>query len=676
MENKTNKCIIMSRVSTSIQELDIQEEECINLALADGYTKENMILVPRLGESARKIGQIITVDTPRGKIEIELDRDGIWDMKKRIENDTDIDAVYIWEVSRLARRMDVLTPLLKYFADKQIQLVVKTNGIRYLNPDKTVNSASKMTIEILGELAEQEMELKIKRFKRTKKAYAEMGKYSGGKIPYGYEIDREHGSVYVVKESEAAIVREIYALYEAGISQPCIAREFYRRGILDVNLTRVNNVLTNEFYTGCWHKNGWSSYERQYPPIITKEQYDKCRKIAESNNTFASKAKHIYYAHKLIECKCGRKWGAAPSQAVYRCAEAHRTGNEFEIHSKQCDYKLCVSINILDSILWHVAQEAEVNYIIHTAEADKEKYQNQINILDQKLKFIERRLQEQDKKKERIADSYIDLIIDKPTRNAKIKAIETEIANILHEQTLFVNERSHLVNLIDNVDNSLNLMSTDSMVDYMSNILQLKLNIQKITDDAERYRIIHRHIRRVTIENRIINYEFGLVGKKDTAARFISVDFYIGETKWFYYLPNSGGKNVILKTDKEGIIQQKITDIKYLGRIYDEGKRQLNKTKSIERAATRLKAFPPSEYCIGYAGLAEYLGVNKKQAYAIVDKCGLYAAKTYMNKKDVAFNKKKCINLLRELSARKTYYSKLAQDILTRKDVLNATTDK
>ena len=76
MENKTTKCIIMSRVSTNFQELDIQEEECINLALADGYSKENMILVPRKGESARKIGEIITVETPRGPLEIELDRDG------------------------------------------------------------------------------------------------------------------------------------------------------------------------------------------------------------------------------------------------------------------------------------------------------------------------------------------------------------------------------------------------------------------------------------------------------------------------------------------------------------------------------------------------------------------------------------------------------------------------
>lgn len=171
----------MTRVSTDLQELDIQEEECIKMAVADGYIndKEHIILIPRLGESARKIGEIETVKTRRGLVDIELDRDGIWDMKEHIRLDPEIDCVYIWEVSRLARRMEILTPLLKYFADKKIQLKIKTSGIEFLNPDKSVNSASKMTIEILGEVAEQEMDIKIKRFKRTKKVMAEQGRYAG-----------------------------------------------------------------------------------------------------------------------------------------------------------------------------------------------------------------------------------------------------------------------------------------------------------------------------------------------------------------------------------------------------------------------------------------------------------------------------------------------------------------
>ncbi len=66
--SKTTKCIIMTRVSTDLQELDIQEEECIKMAVADGYIndKEHIILIPRLGESARKIGEIETVKTRRG----------------------------------------------------------------------------------------------------------------------------------------------------------------------------------------------------------------------------------------------------------------------------------------------------------------------------------------------------------------------------------------------------------------------------------------------------------------------------------------------------------------------------------------------------------------------------------------------------------------------------------
>lgn len=164
---------------------------------------------------------------------------------------------------------------------------------------------------------------------------AEQGHYAGGKIPYGYAVDKKHGGIFVIKEEEAKFIREIYDLYESGVTQPCIAREFYHRGIVELNLSKVNNILTSEQYTGRWIKQGWSSYERSYPVIISPEQYDRCREIAKSNNTFASKARSIYYAQRLIVCEYGRYWRSGPSKVMYSCMEAHRTGNEFEAHSNQ-----------------------------------------------------------------------------------------------------------------------------------------------------------------------------------------------------------------------------------------------------------------------------------------------------------------------------------------------------
>jgi len=577
----------MSRVSTTIQELDIQEEECIKMALSDGYAQDNMILIPRVGESARKLGQIITVDTPRGKMNIELDREGIWAMKTRIENDPEIDCVYIWEVSRLARRMDVLTPLLKYFADKKVQLRVKTNGISYLNPDKTVNPASKMTIEILGEVAEQEMNVKIERFKRSKKVMAEQGRFAGGKIPYGYDVDKEHGGVFVINEEQARIIHEIFDLYEAGITQPCIAREFYRRGMVDLNLSKVNNILTNEQYTGRWMRQGWSSYDRSYPVIISPEQYDHCREIAATNNTFANKCRSIYYAHQLLICKCGRKWGAGPSKVFYRCSEAYRTGNTFEVHELQCNYKISISLNIIDSLLWQVAQEAEVYYIVNAAADDKRKYQDRISIIDEKLGFIDARLQEQDDRYQRISDLYeMGKIKTREELNKKYKEVADAKRAILQEQATLTNEREHLLDLCVSIDSNFDLLDFDQTLGEMSNVIMLKDKIAAITDDQQRYDIIHRHIRKVQVENSTIDYDFRYVGNKQPRTRFITVELYNGDIKYFQYIPFSGGKNTIMEATSDGTPICKYS-YEYLMRFSDAKKRE----KRSEEKKKRKQAF-------------------------------------------------------------------------------------
>lgn len=643
---KTTKCIIMSRVSTTIQELDIQEEECICMAERDGYTQDNMILIPRIGESARKVGQIITVETPRGPMEVELDRDGIWDMKKRIETDSSIDCVYIWEVSRLARRMDVLTPLLKYFADRKVQLRVKTNGISYLNPDKTVNPASKMTIEILGEVAEQEMNVKIERFKRSKKVMAEQGRFAGGKIPYGYSVDKEHGGVFVINEKEARIIHEIFDLYEAGITQPCIAREFYRRGMVDLNLSKVNNILTNEQYTGRWMRQGWSSYDRSYPVIISPEQYDHCREIAATNNTFANKCRSVYYAHKLLICKCGRKWGAGPSKVFYRCSEAYRTGNAFEAHEHQCDNKISISLNIIDSLLWQVAQEAEVYYIVNAAVDDKQKYQDQISVIDEKLGFIDTRLQEQDNRDQRISDLYeMGKIKSREELHKKYKEVADAKRAILQEQAALTNEREHLLYLCASIDTNFDLLDFDQTLSEMSNIIMLKEKIASITDDQQRYDIIHRHVRKVQVENSSIDYDFRYVGKKQPKTRFITVELYNGEVKYFQYIPFSGGKNTIMEASPDGtpICKYSYT---YLMRFANDKKRNKRLEEKEQRKQAFIDKYPEDKYIISFAALTEFLGVERKMAYKLVNDGFLLPAKEFINKKKVAFNKEKCIELL------------------------------
>ena len=44
-------------------------------------------------------------------------------------------------------------------------------------------------------------------------------------MPYGYRVDEERGNLIVIDEDEASVIRTIFDLYEAGLSQPRIAVE-------------------------------------------------------------------------------------------------------------------------------------------------------------------------------------------------------------------------------------------------------------------------------------------------------------------------------------------------------------------------------------------------------------------------------------------------------------------
>ena len=646
MEPKTSKCIVMSRVSTTIQDLDIQEEECIQMAKNDGYAEENMILIPRVGESARKIGEIITVDTPRGPIEIEMDRDGIWEMKKHIENDPSIDCVYVWEVSRLARRSDVLGNLLKYFELKKVQFKIKTNLIALLNEDKSLNETNKMMIIILGQVAEQEMNVKIERFKRSKRVLAEQGRFSGGGIPYGYKVDKERGGLIVIDEDAAKLVHEVFDLYESGLSQIQIAREFYSRGMFDFTLSKVNHILLSDQYTGQPVKKGKSSYFRTYPVIISKEQFYRCREIATNNKTFVEKGQKKYYAHNLIVCSCGEKFAPGPCKATYCCRATYRTKNIYEVRKHVCDSKLTISINIMDSLVWEVAKEAEYKYILSSASADKEKYKKKISILDEKLNTIQTRLNELESRDQRINDLYeMGRIKNREELNKKTREIANERISINQEEASYKSERKHLIDLCEGLDKKFGYETEEETIQNLSKLVSLKETIDS-TEDSQRCDITHRHIKKISLENRTVETEFTYTGKKIAKSRFITIELFSGETLYFQYVPFTGGKNLMFKANSDGTPICRY-EFEYLNRFTDHGKNKRRSKEREEREQYFENRFPSKKYVMSFASLNELLGLKLKTTYKLVNHGFLSECKEPANNQKFAFNIEKIIELAR-----------------------------
>ena len=99
-------------------------------------------------------------------------------------------------------------------------------------PDRTkFDTMGSVVFSIFGCFAEQEIIEKKERFHRGREQKAIEGKFAGGRVPYGYRVDEERGNLIVIDEDEASVIRTIFDLYEAGLSQPRIAVELQERGI-------------------------------------------------------------------------------------------------------------------------------------------------------------------------------------------------------------------------------------------------------------------------------------------------------------------------------------------------------------------------------------------------------------------------------------------------------------
>ena len=557
------RILLFVRVSTLGQQLESQEDTLKRAALADGHSEKDIIVIGQK-ESAIKLS--------------EEEREGLNQLKLIIDTQ-EIDCIYISELSRLSRQPKDLYTVRELLIRKKIQLKCLHPQFNLLTEDRTkYDATANIIFSLFGALAEQEMLEKKERFARGKKRKAAESKYNGGNVPYGYTIDKTKDNLIVVDKTQGEIVRLIYDLYENGMSQPKIAKELHQTGRANIKISLINKILLNESYTGKIIKTKNASYERSYPPIITHEQYVKCRKIANANSTTYSKTKNVYYAEHLVRCKtCGAFWSATGSKASYHCSSAYKSNSlwNYEYHRKEkCDNKISLSINILDSILWYVAIEKEAKYLEHAAGENVNNYINEINLIKEKLRNIEPRILELNDKKNRLREMYIDGL-SKVLYDKKNNEIQIQTNQIREEENRYNSELKRLEETVKFLKSKKEFqpLPKDIIKEILNGNIEflkdtypfyhskLKLKISKITDDKTRYEIIHRHLKTIEVHSTVIKYPFK-IGVKDVKCKRIIVhtntypygNYKLFDTQHkfeFYSIPNGGHGALILNTSPE-----------------------------------------------------------------------------------------------------------------------------
>lgn len=637
------KAVLFVRVSTEKQTLESQIEALKRTAFIDGYSDSDLIVIAKK-ESGVKLK--------------ESEREGLNELKSVIiEND--VDCVYIFELSRLSRDpMTLYSVRDKIFKDNKVQLkCLKPTFSLLEEPERTkFDAMGSLVFSIFGCFAEQEVVEKKERFHRGKAQKAIEGKYSGGTVPYGYEIDANKDNLLVINHDEADIIHTIFDLYEAGYSLSRISQELRERGLKyqnyvnkkrspekDFGIWFVHQILTAELLTGRKTKGATASFARSYPAIISEAQFDRCRKIAEDNNTSFGKVERIFLAKGLIRCpECGANFRAYSSKIHYSCPNALMSSNVRRLNNLEdrrlCSNNICISISAMDALLWHVAVMKECEFMLGSAISDKSEFEHQIAILKEKIDAIQPRLDDIAGKRSRIVDAFIEGEITKETELKKFAELDEQKQAILRQKVGYEQKVEYFQSRIADIMNfySMESLEAGDLADSMENALRIREKIEATATDEEKSRLVHKHIKEVNVEKQTIVYTFNEKKVKEAPAKYVTITFYDGTQQYFHFISTDGKGGHWIDSDIDGNVLGDLP-INIERKITAQTKLRIRaKEKERKKAAFESIYSPDRLYLYGCREMAEYLCLSKNSIQRFCkegffkDALSKYGKKTYI----------------------------------------------
>ncbi len=349
--NKSDAQVILwVRVSTDRQEIDTMTKDLIELAKSDGFKESQMIIIGSAGASARKVDDLYLKD--------------INTLVTTCTDNPNIVAVYAWELSRLARKLEKYTQVRATVKDNGIQLIVYKPFFRLFEENGQLNYGVDTALTLLAMFAEQEMEIKLARTKRGKERNRQQGKFNGGACGtlFGYKVDKD--GYIVPDEEESKIVKMIFEMYATGLySTVTLTKTLREKGVNfrqgKPSNSKVAQYLKETSYLGekqltYTQKDGQSvTYTRKYPQIISQELFDKVKEIRNkhTDGAITKTTKYIDLAIKILKCKdCGHNY--MRSHKTYGCVSQTHTGKL----NADCGNKLKINCNAMDTILWEVVK--------------------------------------------------------------------------------------------------------------------------------------------------------------------------------------------------------------------------------------------------------------------------------------------------------------------------------
>ena len=253
-----------------------------------------------------------------------------------------VDCVLVYKVDRLSRSLIDFSRLMEVFQEHNVSFVSVTQQF------STASSGGRLFLNMLLSFAQYERELISERTRDKMQMARKRGKWTGGHQVLGYDLDSQTRKL-VVNPEEAAVVRELFALYlQQGslLKVAHIASErgwtnkswVKRNGVLRVgpafDKTGLHRLLTNPLYIGKTHADG-ELFEGEHEAIVDELLFNQVQEILERNspNQLRPTAPASALLKGLIRCApCNAAMVASSSRKgtrayrYYVCTNAQKNG--------------------------------------------------------------------------------------------------------------------------------------------------------------------------------------------------------------------------------------------------------------------------------------------------------------------------------------------------------------
>lgn len=440
-----NKAIILSRVSSFHQDLKQQTEAVYKEVLKDGY-KEDDIIVIEDKESAIKLS--------------EEERNGLNRLKEYVNNDSSINAVYLYEMSRLSRQQLTMFKMREFFIEHKIQLVCLKPNFKLFDDDGQFSMMGSMAFSMFSVLAENEMILKKVRMMRGRRHNIEMGKIGSGRPPFGYSINKD--KYYIVDDEQSEIVKRFFLMYSKGdITIADIAKEFKEEGLfpktsfdtLQQNLLRW---LERDYYIG----------KKPYPQIISKSLFDKVQSVRKKRKSAPKKKYNNRFLLKglIFDGKNGRSLCGWEGNKCYIASH----GNGLSIRRK-----------LIDPLVWDYAKELYRKHLMNPTIL-KRQLQKELSALTQKNETIQNEIHSIKEKIDKVEERMIFGNLSAQRGDELIESLKEHLSD---------NERRQLEITNEIIAKQQRIMEADITADFNEETMSL----------SEKIEIVKKVIKKITV---------------------------------------------------------------------------------------------------------------------------------------------------------------------------------